>query len=221
MKKLGIVAALALVTTIGGVYATWNYAEGAMQSVTSQGKTIDITLSKTDTPSGTIKFHNSLALWIDDEGTGKENVANYTPGWDDYYGTGGDGAANAGELVIQFVPNSGATQVTLQYRIYIKAGTNTYMDWVNGDKTNTEEKKIFIVDDDTNIKTDTFTYNYNSQDAANGKVTISYNDFIDLLPVNQTFTVSTAEEYEHFAEAIGNIVLYAEVTEVTTPAQQQ
>lgn len=219
MKKLGIVAALALVTTIGGVYATWNYAEGAMQSVTSQGKTIDITLSKTDTPSGTIKFHNSLALWIDDEGTGKDGVANYTPGWDDYYGTGGDGAANAGELVIQFVPNSGATQVTLQYRIYIKAGTNTYVDWVNGNESNTEEKQIFTVVDETNVKTGTFTYNYTSQEANNGKVTFSYNDFIALLPVNQTFTVSTAKEYEHFADAIGDIVLYAEVTEVTGQGQ--
>ena len=223
MKKTSMLAALALVVTIGGAYATWNYAEGAMESVISQGKTIDITLAQTNTASGTIKFHNSLVLYIDDEGTGKADVANYTPGWDDYYGPGGEGESNAGQLVIEFVPAAGATTVTLSYRIFIKEGTNAYVDWINGDKTKTQNVKIFDVADDTKVIEGTFKYDYllsQSEDpdvaAANsGKVIISYTDFIAALKVNDDFTVSTAEEYKHYAEALSKVLIQAEVKEVT------
>ena len=33
MKKLSILIALALILTVGGVYATWNYAQGSVPSV--------------------------------------------------------------------------------------------------------------------------------------------------------------------------------------------
>ncbi|MBE7077710.1 MAG: hypothetical protein E7377_03275 [Clostridiales bacterium] len=222
MSKLGIAAALALVTTVGGVYAAWNYAEGTMGKITSTGKKVEITVADTNTPSGSIKFHNSLALWIDDEGTGKADVVDYTPGWDDYYAPGGEGAANAGELVIEFVPAAGATEVTLQYTLYIKADTNKYTDWIDGDPGNTQEVKIFNVADDANVLTGTFTYDFTEDIGAdlgdgklNGKVKWSYEDFIALFPVTNTFTVSTAAEYEHFAAAVGGIVIHADVEEVT------
>ena len=222
MSKLGIVAALALVTTVGGVYAAWNYAEGTMSKITSPGKKIEITVANTDTPSGKIQFHNSLALWIDDEGTGKENVANYTPGWDDYYAPGGEGAANAGALEIVFVPEAGATNVTLQYTLYIKADTNTYVDWINGDPSNTQSVQILDVENEANIVTGTFTYDFTKPMGAdlgdgnlNGKVVWTYEQFIALFPVNDGFTISTADEYEHFADTLKDLIIHADVEEVT------
>ena len=66
MKKISILIVLAMIITIGGVYATWNYAQGNVDSV---GATPAIALTKkvVDTPKGTIAVDMSgLTISIDD-----------------------------------------------------------------------------------------------------------------------------------------------------------
>ena len=75
MKKLSLLVAIILCVTIGGVYATWNYAQG---SVTSQTKYFDgttvITNKVVSTAKGTIAIDTSaLNIVIDD--TNNDHVA--------------------------------------------------------------------------------------------------------------------------------------------------
>lgn len=66
MKKISILIVLALILTIGGVYATWNYAQGDVQSV-DMDAVISLTDKVVDTPKGEIAVDMSgLSISIDD-----------------------------------------------------------------------------------------------------------------------------------------------------------
>ena len=115
MSKLGIVAALALVTTVGGVYATWNYAGTNINEV-SHTSTIKITDASTTTKHGVIHVHgDTLSLSIDD-------IGDYKPGWNPTINND-----NGGKLWIDFVPNTGAPD-TLKFSYTITIEGNTYND---------------------------------------------------------------------------------------------
>ena len=66
MKKLGLIIIMALVLTVGGVYATFNYAQSDVAAV---NKTLDKTIADAEvtTAKGTIAIDaNSFKLTIDD-----------------------------------------------------------------------------------------------------------------------------------------------------------
>jgi hypothetical protein len=66
MKKISILIALALILTIGGVYATWNYAQGDVESVELDA-VVSLTDKVVDTPKGEIAVDMSgLSIAIDD-----------------------------------------------------------------------------------------------------------------------------------------------------------
>lgn len=66
MKKISILIALALILTIGGVYATWNYAQGDVESVELDA-VVSLTDKVVDTPKGEIAVDMSgLSISIDD-----------------------------------------------------------------------------------------------------------------------------------------------------------
>lgn len=66
MKKLSVLAALALCVTVGGVYAAWNYAEQGVSTVYAVG-TVGITGVEGKTSKGTLKaVGNNLAIKVDD-----------------------------------------------------------------------------------------------------------------------------------------------------------
>ncbi|MBQ8295341.1 MAG: hypothetical protein IJX87_02775 [Clostridia bacterium] len=203
MKKLSILAALALVTTVGGVYATWNYAEGTATNA-EKDVTIDITLADTKTQSGTIKIHNTLALTIDDEGVnlGKDQ---YTPGWDDYVTN-----TNGGTLDLEFEANAGSNLVTLEYTLTISGNAHT------DTETNTAVP-IFVYDAVAGEAADvvakgTFVCEASATEAH--KIW-TYQDFTQMLRVNDAFTVDTYAEYEKYAEAVKGVKITVSVVEVT------
>ena len=69
MKKLGLIILMALVLTVGGVYATFNYAQG---EVVSKNTTLNKSLAtaKTETAKGEIAIDvEGFLLKIDDTGT--------------------------------------------------------------------------------------------------------------------------------------------------------
>lgn len=77
MKKLGIIVALALIVTVGGVYATWNYtsaATGTVDPVTG-GASIALTDKVINNlSSGTITTSdNTLSIQLDD--TNNDHIA--------------------------------------------------------------------------------------------------------------------------------------------------
>lgn len=66
MKKISILIVLAMVLTIGGVYATWNYAQGNVDSV-ELSPVVTLTDKVVDTAKGTIAVDMSgLTISIDD-----------------------------------------------------------------------------------------------------------------------------------------------------------
>lgn len=74
MKKIGIIVALALIVTIAGTYATWNYTTGAT-GVASQdltGISIAITDKEIQTADGgtiTVTKSDDLKIEVDDDGS--------------------------------------------------------------------------------------------------------------------------------------------------------
>lgn len=113
MKKLSLLIALALLVTVGGVYATWNYAQGTA-SYREKYLTAHLTDKVTDTAKGVIEVNiDGLSLTIDDANN-------------DHHGE----LIIAGEIVITFTPNEGADQdvdrdgIALQYQLGTTADYN-------------------------------------------------------------------------------------------------
>ncbi len=74
MKKLGVVAALALCVTVGGVYATWNYANKDVESASAIYK-VSLAGLGTETQKGSLEVVGSAHnLKIDDGGNYKATL---------------------------------------------------------------------------------------------------------------------------------------------------
>jgi len=66
MKKLSLLVALALLVTIGGVYATWSYA-GEIATESHMHMSVNLATATENTPKGTIvNVLNSMDVKIDD-----------------------------------------------------------------------------------------------------------------------------------------------------------
>lgn len=94
MKKLSLLVALILCVTIGGVYATWNYAENAATSQTKYFDASTVITDKVESLSkGTIKVDTTnLKITIDDTN-------------DDFYGE----LKIEGYVSVEFTPSAGAS----------------------------------------------------------------------------------------------------------------
>ena len=67
VSKLGFISLLCLVLVIGGVFATWNYAQGSVSSV-SDTATIGLTGIGADSAKATISIvQNGVSVQIDDD----------------------------------------------------------------------------------------------------------------------------------------------------------
>ena len=113
MKRLSLLLALALLVTVGGVYATWNYAQGTA-AFRDKYLTAHLTDKVTDTAKGTIDVNiDGLTLTIDDANN-------------DHRGE----LIMAGEIVITFTPAEGADTnvdtdgIALQYQLGTTADYN-------------------------------------------------------------------------------------------------
>ena len=67
MKRLGAIIAIALVLTIGGVYATFNYANGGVVSLENQTISKELAGKTINTAKGEIKIKsNNFTITVDD-----------------------------------------------------------------------------------------------------------------------------------------------------------
>ena len=102
MKKLSLLITLALIVTITGVYAAWNYAQGASASVEIT-REINMAQVNTNSNKGTISVSpNNVAFIVDNDGT-------LTPEGKDAYHAALTGT---GEFAITFTPSTGADATT-------------------------------------------------------------------------------------------------------------
>lgn len=102
-KNIGLLATLAMVVTVGGVYATWNYAVNKINS-TIAGVSVGIA-DINPSEKGTISATSNLELIIDD--TNGDYVAEIT--W-------------AGQIDVTFTPGAGYDsddKIDLQYSVAI------------------------------------------------------------------------------------------------------
>ena len=106
MKRLSLLLALALLVTVGGVYATWNYAQGTA-AYREKFLTAHLTDKVTDTAKGVIDVNiDGLTLTIDDADNNHHGEL-----------------ILAGEIVITFTPNEGADAdvdrdgIAMQYQL--------------------------------------------------------------------------------------------------------
>ena len=119
MKKFGSIIALATLMTVGGVYATFNYAQGtANEASTSLIPTIEGV--GTTTSKGTITINSNFVININDEGEINGEANNYFTAME-----------TSGEFKVVFTPEVGADAdvrnngIVLEMKLEI-TGTNTY-----------------------------------------------------------------------------------------------
>lgn len=112
MKKLGLIILMALVLTVGGVYATFNYAQA---DVDSKSATLNKGIAGTDTetPKGTISINvDDFLVKIDDTGTLKT------------------GLKTQGNVKVTFTPKKGADASVadegVNLKLEISFTNNTY-----------------------------------------------------------------------------------------------
>lgn len=131
MKKLSTIIALALIITIGGVYAAWHYSRGAVSLELSRSATMASIQS--DTSKGSIAIDqtansgagNTLKFLVDDANA-TDWLAELVP---------------SGSVYVKFTPTANADQAVKDNGIAMKAtitvsGTQaTYSDATNGDIT--------------------------------------------------------------------------------------
>ena len=210
MKKTSMLAALALVATIGGAYATWNYAGTKVDTVTHE-KGIVITDSTTTTKHGIVHVHaDTLTLSIDD-------IGDYTPGWNPTIND-----VNGGKLCVDFVPNAGAPDsITFEYTITISG--NTYIDDDGSEERIFSKLGSVAATGDTGVVVATTTKTLDlTQDADNEDCTGAYTinswsvtEVMGLLEVNGGYTLDTLEEYNEFKENLKDLKITVTVTDVT------
>ena len=132
MRKLSLLVAIILCVTVGGVYATWNYAENAATSQTKYFDASTVITDKVESLSkGTIKVDTSnLKITIDDTN-------------DDFYAE----LKIEGSVSVQFTPSAGASYDVANNGIkmqYVLGTTDNYK-YLNND--------IFVVDSTPQKKT--------------------------------------------------------------------
>lgn len=178
MKKIGLFVALALIVTVGGTYAAWNYttvADGAVENATGTTSITLVEATTTEVMSGTIKIEeNTVAVSIDDDG--KHNAV----------------LTISGRLVISFTGNaaSGATVNGLNLQC---TATNNCKQYQSTD-----------VFKHTMLNANREVGNGTDQTQPFAQWVIEGEDLKTLIALNGTITANTLTEYNALKDAIGS-----------------
>lgn len=202
MKKISLLILLALCVTVGGVYASWTYAEVATDVKTNTETALKVTDPITNTARGVIDIHNTLSLAIDD------NSGNYKPEWDDAVTS-----ANGGNVIINFTPNPGINpgtdgKIIIKYSFAISEG-NSYT---------AHDGETYPIFNYTAPGTDATVFIEKEVEVSateKTSITITFDEVIAALNVNGEFTVPTYEDYQDYVTAVNATKLTLTVTEVT------
>lgn len=184
MKKLGIIIMIAVALTVGGVYATFNYAQKEVAPVT-EGLQTSIAGKDTETAKGTITVDTS----------------GYLIKVDDFSNNLKTGYQHQGQIKITFTPAKGADEnvanngVKLKLEITIN-GANQY----NGNP-------IYKL---TGAYTNVGHVKLNGGNEVNGTLdNVSLSDYIEVAQ----FDLPTADDYEAFKTAFQATTITITVSE--------
>lgn len=194
MKRLGLIIAMALVLTVGGVYANFNYAQGDVDTVNAYpDKTIAGT--SVDTAKGTIGIDVSgFTIRVDDKGVLEHGEGN---------GTLVTGYKNQGTVQVTFTPAKGADATVTDEGVTLKLTISFSNNKYNGTEIfktigGYEETGILLGKGNKNVDTGVFEY-----DVKLGKY----------LAVNE-ISLPTKSDYDNFLTAYGNAKITVTVSEV-------
>ena len=135
MKRLSLLVMLMLLVTVGGVYATWNYAQGNVSE--TQGFALPtMETAVRDTSKGTINVDTSgLTMKVDDDANDGENHKAVL--------------VMTGKITVTFTPAVGADEIVRQNGIKMKYTISCTDNWTYN------STQIFTVSNATDISTGT------------------------------------------------------------------
>ena len=232
MKKLSVLAALALCVTVGGVYAAWNYAEQGVSTVYAVG-TVGITGVEGKTSKGTLKATgNNLAIKVDD--IAEDNVLHQTKltyNTEGYFTVTFTADANAtadikkdGIPLVWYVGLANTSNESVKVEeakfTYDKNGDGDYADTDKGDVdaaiyTSINSDPVLITDDNL-VWPDEETKQTKGVTNPNGTVTFTYEiaikDVMDKVELNQII-LETEAMHNAYSKQINSYVLHFHVGE--------
>lgn len=194
MKRLGLIIAMALVLTVGGVYATFNYAQDNVDPVNAT-LTKAIAGTNTKTAKGTIAIDaTKFTIRVDDKGVLEHGEGN---------GTLVTGYRNQGTVQVTFTPAKGADATVTDEGVTLKLTISFSNNRYNGKDIfqTTEEYPATGVPLGKGTKNDvTGVFEY---DVELGKY----------LAVNE-ISLPTMSDYDSFSTAYENAQITVTVSEV-------
>lgn len=212
MKKLSLLVALALLITVGGVYATWSFTSENSDIVDVKYESV-VTLADATTSgaAGTYTISSNLVLSIDQKAEGDHTaVLRFLPA------TTGDEiflditftpAVNAPEAVKNFgVPSELYLSTTTEMKCKV---TDGHFDPVGG-----TEQDIFLLANEANStlegNPDTDPYAIKWQKEGNVfKAHYDVDDLKGMIELNGTIKLDTKADYDEFSALLnGNIVVH-------------
>ena len=198
MKRLSLIIALALVVTIGGVFAAWHYDRGAVSLEITRSATMASIQS--DTPKGSITIDqsanngngNTLKFLIDDAGI-TDWVAELVP---------------TGSVYVKFEPGDKADAAVKAEGIAMKATIS-----LGGEQKPYKEKQIFSIKEGNN------TVILNGGGKTLDSVPISATDIANCLVFNEGETVKleSYEENLNYETAMKSYIIVITISEITNP----
>lgn len=217
MKKMTVLASLALAVTIGGVYAAWNYAEEGVTAAYATG-TVGITGVEGKTTKGSLSATGTnLALKVDDVSSDtKQHTTILTYNADGYF-------------TVTFTPNSNATTdvkangIDLEWYVTLANTSNQVVDFntvtfdydLDGDGTvEAEEKqKIWTIDSDTKTK---IVSSASAKDANSGAFTfrVEIEDVLAKVSLAE-IVLETEDMHNKYSAVLNSYILQFHVGEAT------
>lgn len=209
MKRLGIVAALALVVTVGGVYATWNYANKDVETATATYK-VSLSGLGTETQKGSLKVvGSSHNLKVDDIGGYKAGLV----------------CDAAGKFTVTFEAKSAADGVAqdvidngIHLKWYVECVLNSNVTDVNGDGEVTyldlqyKNTPVFAVDSSETIID---RQDYTTKSGSTFTYEIPVSEVMAKLTLGD-FVLDERSEYDAFEDVLELCTFHVHVLESAT-----
>lgn len=189
MKKISTIIAMATIMTVGGVYATFNYAQNPTQAATGEISPI-ISGAVTESSKGEIKINSTFEVIIDDLGV-------IGGGSNSYY----TGMKTEGTFKVSFTPNVGADADVRDNGIKLNMKLS-----FTGNKY--DEKDIFV----TNGLDSNNTVSLNEGNKILGEYEIRLTDYFG---ANEEIKLSTHAEYKAYENQLKNTKIIIEISEAS------
>ncbi len=217
MKKISILIALALIVTIGGVYATWNYQEQNAVNTDVQYFTanMDAYISQGNEKGNIRLLKNDMKITINDNYNGNTQVGENEAG--DYIPE----IAVTGYMIFTFSPFNKADSdviangIDLEFMLEL-SNTMTYdsKNIFDVDNSHTiiystdtldQNKKLIKIDKDDNLGTLNTTYGLSLTEADDGRflAIIEPADVSAKIKFANEFKLTTLVAYHAFEDALG------------------